>query len=109
MNISVNTRHMDASESVKTHVETKVSKLPHFYDNIQDIEVILDKEADKFVVEIIAHAKMKHTFVARQHDDNIHACVDMCMDKITEQLRRHKDKVRNRQGQSHSEAVEAAE
>ena len=109
MDISVNTRHMDASESVKAHVEAKVSKLSHFYDNIQDIEVILDKEADKFVVEIIAHARMKHTFVASHHDDNMYACIDMCLDKISQQLRRHKDKVRDRQGPSHGKAVETAE
>jgi putative sigma-54 modulation protein len=109
VDITVNTRHMDASESVKAHVEAKVSKLEHFYDSIQNIEVILDKEADKFVVEIIAHAKMKHTFVASHHDDNMHACIDMCLDKIVQQLRRHKDKVRDRQGPSHSQTVESAE
>lgn len=106
MNISVNARHMEVTDSIRQYVESKVAKLPRFYDNILTIEVILDREATKSVVEIVAHAKKKHTFVATQHDENLYACVDGCLDKITEQLRRHKDRVRDRQGPPHSETAE---
>lgn len=109
MNITVNARHMEVTDSLRKYVEDKAAKLPRFYDNIQDIEVILDKQADKALVEIVAHAKKKHTFVATHRDDSMHACVDACLDKISEQLRRHKDKVRDRQGPTHGEASEAAE
>ncbi len=109
MNITVNARHMEVSDSVRGYVETKVSKLPRFYDNIQTIEVILDKEAERSVVEIVAHAKKKHTFVASHHDENMYACLDMCLDKITQQLRRHKDRVRDRQGPTHGQVAEATE
>jgi len=98
---------MDVSNAVRQHVEEKVAKLPRFYDNIQTIEVKLDNEADKSVVEIIAHAKKKHTFIAHHRDENLYSSLDMCMEKITEQLRRHKDKVRDRQGPTHDETAEA--
>lgn len=103
MNITVNARHMEVTDSVRQYVETKVSKLPRFYDNIQSIEVKLDTEADKSFVEIVAYAKKKHTFVATHRDENMYASLDMCLDKITEQLRRFKDKVRDRQGPTHGE------
>ena len=35
--------------------------------------------------------------------------IDLCMDKIVGQLRRHKDKVRDRQGPSHGEKAVSAE
>jgi len=95
---------MEVTDSIRQYVEGKVAKLPKFYDNIQSIEVILDREADKAMVEIVAHAK-KHTFVATQRDENMYACVDTCLDKITEQLRRYKDRVRDRQGTPHGEAA----
>lgn len=103
MNIAVNARHMEVTDSIRTYVETKVAKLPRFYDNIQSIEVKLDTEADKSVVEILAYAKRKHTFVASHRDENLYASLDVCLDKISEQLRRHKDRVRDRQGPSHEE------
>lgn len=108
MEIAVNARHMDVSNSIREYVEGKVGKLPRFYDNIQSIEVILDTEADNSVVEIVAHAKRKHTFVASHHAENMYACLDGCLDKISNQLRRHKDRVRDRQGPSHGETAEGA-
>lgn len=96
MNVTVNSRHMNASDSVRQYVEGKVSKLPRLYDHVQHVEVILDREKEKSLVEIIVTAKHKHTFVASHRDDNMYACVDQCLDKIAGQLRRYKDKTRDR-------------
>ncbi len=100
MNITVNARHMDVTPALREYVETKVSKFPKYYDNIQSIEVILDIEADKTVVEIVVHARRKLTFVAKHRDADMYASVDQCADKVAQQIRRHKDKVRDRQGKS---------
>lgn len=106
MNIVVNARHMEVSDAIRLFVEGKVSKLPHFYNNIQNIEVILDKEADKSVAEIIVTAKRKSTFVATHRDADLYASVDQCLHKIIEQLRRHKDRVRDRQATPLNETFE---
>ena len=101
MNVVVKARHMDVTEAMRGYVETKASKLPRFYANIQSVEVILDVEADKPVVEIVVTARRKDTFVATHRDDDMYACVDQCLHKISEQLRRHKDRVRDRRGPPH--------
>jgi len=101
VNINVKARHMEATDSIKQYVQSKATRLERFYDRLASIEVILDMEADKPVVEIIAQARRKHTFVATHRDDDMYACVDQCLDKVAEQLRRHKDKVRNHQGPPH--------
>ena len=105
MNIVVKAPHMEMTNAIRAHVEGKVAKLPRYYDNVQTIEVVLDKEADKPVVEIIVHAKFCNPFVASHRDDDMYAAVDQCLHKITEQLRRHKDKVRDRQGPPHSQTL----
>jgi len=94
--ITVEARHVDASDSIREYVETKIEKLPRIYDNIQSVEVKLDTEAEHSVVEIIAQAARRHTFVATHRDQNMYACVDMCLDKIASQIRRFKDRVRDR-------------
>ena len=102
MNMVVKARHMDVTEAMREYVETKIAKIPRFYDSIQSIEVILDIEAEQAVVEIVVSAKRKHTFVATHRDTNMYACIDRCLDKITRQIRRHKDRVRDRQAESPS-------
>lgn len=96
---------MAATASMKQYIEAKMAKLPRYYDNVKSAEVILDMEADKPVVEIVVQAKRKMTFVATARDDDMYACLDQCLDKISQQLRRHKDKVRDRQGPPHAETA----
>ncbi len=105
MNFTVNARHMEATDSIHEYLDKKVSKLPRYYNNIKEIEVVLDVEGDLSVAEIIAHAKRKRTFVASAKHENIYAAIDGCLDKITQQLRRFKDKVRDHQGPSHEETM----
>lgn len=97
MNISINARHMGVSDDTKGFIEDKLSKLPKLYDAIMSAEVIMDHQADKVTVEIVVTAKHKHTFVAKETDGDMHAAVDMCLDKLQQQIRRHKDKVKDRQ------------
>jgi putative sigma-54 modulation protein len=98
---------MEVTDSIREFIEGKVSKLPKYLDNILAIEVILDKEANKAVTEIVVTAKKKHTFVATHRDDDLYTSVDQCVHKISEQLRRHKDKIRDRQTTGLSENFEA--
>ena len=94
MKIGVEARHMDVTDAMRQYVESKVARLPRFYDGILSIDTKLDVEADQAVVEIHIKARHKHTFVARHRDENLYACVDQCVDKITQQIRRHKDRLR---------------
>ncbi|MCY2925335.1 MAG: ribosome-associated translation inhibitor RaiA [Planctomycetota bacterium] len=129
MNIVVKSRHMESTEPLKQYVAAKTEKLPRYYDNLLSVEVILDMEAAKPFVEMVAHAmevildmeadkptvemlvqaKKKMTFVARARNDDMYACIDQCLDKIVQQLRRHKDRVRDRQGVSASGVAEVSE
>ncbi|MCE5327336.1 MAG: ribosome-associated translation inhibitor RaiA [Planctomycetaceae bacterium] len=105
MNIIVNARHMDATDPIKDYVQSKVAKLERLYDNMQSIEVILDIEAEQPKVEIVATARRKNTFVASHRGEDLYACVDQCLDKVSQQVRRHKDRVRDRQGPSHEQTL----
>ncbi len=104
MKITVNARHMEVTDSIRQYVQEKVAKLERFYGNLVSCEVILSMDAGKAVVEIVVNAARKHTFVATQRDDDLYASVDMCLDKITGQLRRFKDKIRDRQATPHGQA-----
>jgi len=105
VNIIVEARHMDVTEAIRAYVQSKVERLPRYYDGIGSVEVILDVEAEHTVVEMVVKARRKATFVASHRDRDLYAGIDQCLAKIVEQLRRHKDKVRDHQGASLSESV----
>ena len=105
MNTIVKARHMEVTDAMRKHVESKLSKLPRYYDRIILTEVTLDVQGDQSLVEIVAKARRKHTFVATHRDQDMYACIDLCLDKITEQIRRHKDKVRSRQASPTNKAA----
>jgi putative sigma-54 modulation protein len=100
---------MEVTDSLRQHVESKAEKLPKYYDNVHSIEITLDLEADKPLTEIVVHAGRKSTFVASVRDEDMYACVDRCIHKIAEQLRRHKDRVRDHHAPSRAQVTEATD
>lgn len=101
MNIAIDARHMDVTTAIREYAETKLGKLPRFYNGIQSAEVILDFEAEKALVEVVVTAKRKATFVGTDRNDDMYAAIDQCMHKVEQQIRRHKDRVRDHQGPPH--------
>ncbi len=109
MSIVIEARHMEVTNSLRQYVESKAEKLPKYYDNVHSIEITLDMEADKPMTEIVVHAGRKTTFVASSRDADMYACVDQCVHKIAEQLRRHKDRVRDHHAPSRNPLAEAGD
>ncbi|MCD4825920.1 MAG: ribosome-associated translation inhibitor RaiA [Phycisphaerae bacterium] len=95
MNIRINTRHMEASAALREYAESKVQKLPKYFDGVQSVEVIMEMEAGQSKAEVVVQASRKTTFVAHHRAEDMYACIDQCMDKVSEQIRRYKDKLRN--------------
>jgi len=88
-------RHVEVSDEVREYVEDKASKLPRYYDRIQDIEVVLDHESEQFTVEMIVRADRKHTFVGKETGPDTFSLIDLVVEKLERQLIKHKEKNRN--------------
>jgi putative sigma-54 modulation protein len=96
MQISVSGRHIGITEAVKTYCTEKAEKLTRFYDRVRSIEVILDGQSGKHTAEMIVHADHTDPFIAHESHDDLYAAVDLVLEKVERQLRRHKEKHRNR-------------
>lgn len=105
MDVNIIGRHMDITEAMKAHANEKVGKLPHFLDNLQSVDVCFATDAGEYMVEIVAHGKRKSTFVATHRGDNIYGCLDQCIHKMEQQIRKHKDRTRDHQGPTHEESM----
>jgi ribosomal subunit interface protein len=96
VNVLVKARHMEVTDALRQHVEAKVAKLPRCLEALLSVEVTLNMEAEHAVAEIVATARQRNTFVATHRDADMYTCIDQCLHKIAEQVRRHKGRVRDR-------------
>ena len=96
MQVTIVGRHTEVPVNFKEYAESKLSKLPRVFDRVMMIEVIVDGQLAQKSVEIVVSAARHREFVAHEMGDDTYACFDLCFDKIERQLRRHKERLRNR-------------
>ena len=96
MQVKVSGRHMGVGDPLKAYCAEKAEKLEKYLNSIHSVEVILDGKDGKHSAEIIAHNKGSASFVAHEGNDDAFAAFDLALHKIEEQIRRHKEKLRNR-------------
>lgn len=98
MNIQITGRHVDVTASIKKHVEEKIGKVEHFFDHITTTKIILSVEKDNQVAEGIVTVP-GHEYVAKAEDKDLYTAIDMLESKMSAQIRKHKDKLRNHRGE----------
>lgn len=96
MQVTVSGRHMGVSDAIKAYCEEKAGRLPRYYDRIQSIELVLDGKAGMHTAEIIVHTEGNQPVVATEQHEDLHASIDLLIDKAERQLTKMKEKLRNR-------------
>ena len=96
MQISISTRHGHVSDETQAKIQEKLEKLPRLYDRISAIELTVDMEhRDAPSVDLKVSAK-QHDFVAAASAANAIAALDVAVEKMEQQLRKHKQKLQDR-------------
>jgi putative sigma-54 modulation protein len=98
VNITVNARHMDITEAIRAYAQDKAHKLQRYFDRIMSIEIIIDIEGGTPMVEVVVTASHQNTFVGHHRGEDMYGCIDNAIHKVEEQLRRHKDRLRDHKG-----------
>jgi len=96
MQVTVTGRHMGVSDPLKRYCLGKAEKLARYFDRVVSVQVILDGRDGRHSAEVIVHVDRAEPFVAVEAHDDAYAAFDLVLDKIERQLRRHKERVRNR-------------
>jgi putative sigma-54 modulation protein len=95
--IKISTRHGHISEETQAGITAKVGKLTRFLDRISSIEVTLDLERREVpAVDLRVSAGHRPDFVASSQSDSLMGAVDNAVEKMEQQLRKHKRKVQDR-------------
>ena len=95
MNIRITGRTGDVTAGMKAKAAAKVEKLSRFFDRITWVDVVLDVDSERKSVEMSAGLNRGQTVVAKTESDDMFTAIDLAMDKMTRQLRKHKEKLRD--------------
>ncbi|MFA5985247.1 MAG: ribosome-associated translation inhibitor RaiA [Methylococcaceae bacterium] len=91
MQISVTGLHLDVTDSLKTHIDSKFEKLIRHFDHVTDVHVILSVE--KLVQKAEATLQVSGAkLFAEDHQDDMYIAIDNLVDKLDRQIIKHKEK-----------------
>ena len=97
MNITVNGRHIDITDALKTYAEEKVSKLDKYLPAGAEAAVILTVEKYRHRAEV--QIKVNGIIIqAQEETDEMYASIDKVLDKITRQVRKYKERLKDKKG-----------
>jgi len=96
MQVVITARHMTLTPRMKEHIESKANKLTKYYDRIQRIDVVVEKQDGACSVEALVNAEHKMEFISRVSGTDVYSAMDAVADKLERQLSDHKERFRNR-------------
>jgi putative sigma-54 modulation protein len=92
--INVSARHGQLSGATQSKSVAKVTRLKRYFSRLTALNVTVDLENDSLpAVEIIASAEHFHDMVSHEHSSQLWRSVDGAVQKLEQQLRKHKEKV----------------
>jgi len=102
--IKVVAKNGDLSPSIQETMRQKVSKLPRFFERTTGIRVLADlRHANSPKVEVIVSAEETSDFFASDTGTNVIAALDRVVNKLEQQLRKHKNKLTEHRGRDRTQ------
>lgn len=95
LRIDLTDRHEQHPETVRDYARDKVGKLTRFFDGVQHVEVVLDKEHDQHKVEVIVSANNHMSFIGHATESSVMACIDRAVDKVERQVVKAKERLKD--------------
>ena len=96
LQFTITGKHIDITDAIRDHAEEKASKLPRYYNSINQVEVIVDgSDHGQMSVEVIARGEHSNLFVASESGPDAYQCIDLAVHKLERQLTKKKTKERN--------------
>ncbi len=92
MQLSVSGHHIEITESLRDYVGTKLAKLERHFDHLTDIHCVLTVEKLQHKAEATIHVG-GGTIHADSIEMNMYAAIDILVDKLDRQVKRHKEKL----------------
>ncbi|OQA91539.1 MAG: Ribosome-associated factor Y [Elusimicrobia bacterium ADurb.Bin231] len=95
MDIHITARKLKVPDSVFEYIRGKMEKCRKFFKNITRIDVTISKQKYIHTVDVLLHLTGQ-TIRVTQESEDIRSAVDLSVDKIEKQLRKRKERIKDR-------------
>ena len=102
MDITVTFRHVESTESLKEYAEDKLSKIDKYFDYPIEAHIVLTAEKFRRMADVTLNVNGA-VIKAEEETEDMYSAIDQVMDKIEIQVKRYRDKIRNRRGKSENQ------
>ena len=97
MQTSVTFKNIDPSDHLKAYVGDKLDRFDRLLDNPAEASVVLSVEKFRHIAEInITGDRLKIN--GKEETNDMYSAIDMVMDKLEKQIKKSKQKIRERRG-----------
>lgn len=112
MQITIRSKNIGVSESLRNLIERKLGRLERFFDDLSSVDVELSREPTKSQrdsnrIEVSLHSGRRLLARAEARDDDIRSALDSVADVLQVQIVRHKEKLKERGKVSAAKTVAA--
>ena len=92
MQVQISGQHFDISEGLRRYVSTKLKRLERHFDHVTNVHVTLKPGKQSQCAEATVHVSGRQLH-ADATGARMHAAVDVLVDKLDRQIKRHKEKL----------------
>lgn len=100
--ITITGRHVELTESLKSHIENAVEQLKTYNLDIISVKVIVSAQENwrenkkGFGAEFIINMAKQNGIVVKQMDKDLHAAIDLAVQRAKKVLRHHHERITDR-------------
>ena len=98
MQVAITARHGSVKPELSEYVTRKSEKLVRYLDQVSEIDVTFEFEAERVSVEMLVEIDGYHTIVAHVEGEDTGATFDRTLQKMEHQVHRYKEKLRDHRG-----------
>ena len=96
INTKITFRNTEATEALRTYAREKIEKCLHkFAQRNTEAHIVLQVEKNRQIAEISCSAN-GNSIVAKEESNDLYTAIDMLVASLTQQLRKHKEKLTQR-------------
>jgi putative sigma-54 modulation protein len=97
MQTSVTFKNIDSSDHLKNYVTEKLGRFDRLLDNPAEANVVLQVEKFRHIAEINILGD-RLTINGKEETEDMYSAIDMVLDKLEKQIKKNKQKIRDRRG-----------
>jgi putative sigma-54 modulation protein len=95
MQTSVTFKNLDPSEHLKSYVSEKLDRFDNYLDNPAEASVVLSVQKFRHIAEVnIIGDRLKIN--GKEETNDMYSAIDMVLDKLESQIKKNKEKIRER-------------